>query len=231
MRFLLKALGGAKVARPAINIQGSFTAAATAAGLIAPDATFDPYADEDSFLLAAYVFEDIGVTAYKGAAPLIKNKTCLEAAAGILAAEAYHAGIVRSRLYDKGLNDAANAPSRTPATASTARRALFQTPRFASPPRRRAPDLALIAPSTPPGRRTPRRVWPLLGPAFVTAVAYVDPGNFATNITAGSTYGYLLVWVVVVSNLMAMLIQYLSAKAGMATGMSLPELCLSLIHI
>nr|WP_267895241.1 Nramp family divalent metal transporter [Nocardioides terrigena] len=68
-------------------------------------------------------------------------------------------------------------------------------------------------------------MWPLMGPAFVTAVAYVDPGNFATNITAGSTYGYLLVWVIVVSNVMAMLIQYLSAKAGVATGMSLPALC------
>ncbi|MDQ3054044.1 MAG: Nramp family divalent metal transporter, partial [Actinomycetota bacterium] len=66
---------------------------------------------------------------------------------------------------------------------------------------------------------------PLFGPAFVAAIAYVDPGNFATNITAGSTFGYLLVWVVIVSNLMAMLIQYLSAKAGIATGKSLPELC------
>ena len=66
---------------------------------------------------------------------------------------------------------------------------------------------------------------PLLGPAFVAAVAYVDPGNFATNITAGSAYGYLLVWVVVVSNLMAMLIQYLAAKAAIATGANLPELC------
>ena len=59
----------------------------------------------------------------------------------------------------------------------------------------------------------------------MTAVAYVDPGNFATNIAAGSGYGYLLVWVVVVSNVMAMLIQYLSAKAGVATGLSLPALC------
>jgi manganese transport protein len=66
---------------------------------------------------------------------------------------------------------------------------------------------------------------PLLGPAFVAAIAYIDPGNFATNITAGSRFGYLLVWVVVASNLMAMLIQYLSAKAGIATGRSLPELC------
>ena len=66
---------------------------------------------------------------------------------------------------------------------------------------------------------------PLFGPAFVAAIAYVDPGNFATNITAGSTYGYLLLWVLIVSNLMAMLIQYLSAKAGIATGKSLGELC------
>ncbi len=70
-----------------------------------------------------------------------------------------------------------------------------------------------------------RGPFPLLGPAFVTAIAYVDPGNFATNITAGSTYGYLLVWVIIASNLMAMLIQYLSAKAGIATGKSLPALC------
>ena len=66
---------------------------------------------------------------------------------------------------------------------------------------------------------------PLLGPAFVAAIAYVDPGNFATTLRAGSTYGYLLVWVLVVSNLMAMLIQYLSAKSGIATGKSLAELC------
>ena len=78
----------------------------------------------------------------------------------------------------------------------------------------------LVAP-----RVTARGPLPLLGPAFVTAIAYVDPGNFATNLSAGSRYGYLLVWVVVASNLMAMLIQYLSAKAGIATGLSLPALC------
>jgi manganese transport protein len=65
----------------------------------------------------------------------------------------------------------------------------------------------------------------LLGPAFVAAVAYVDPGNFATNIAAGAKYGFLLVWVIVAANLMAMLVQYLSAKTGIATGRSLPELC------
>jgi manganese transport protein len=65
----------------------------------------------------------------------------------------------------------------------------------------------------------------MLGPAFVAAVAYVDPGNFATNITAGARFGYSLGWVVVAANLMAMLVQYLSAKIGVATGEDLPRLC------
>ena len=65
----------------------------------------------------------------------------------------------------------------------------------------------------------------MLGPAFVAAVAYVDPGNFATNIQAGAKFGYLLLWVVLLANLMAMLIQYLSAKLGIVTDRSLPELC------
>ncbi|WP_325166675.1 Nramp family divalent metal transporter [Viridibacillus soli] len=68
-----------------------------------------------------------------------------------------------------------------------------------------------------------RRILPFLGPAFIAAVAYIDPGNFATNITAGSEYGYLLLWVIAVSNLMAVLIQSLSAKLGIATGRNLPE--------
>lgn len=66
---------------------------------------------------------------------------------------------------------------------------------------------------------------PFLGPAFVAAVAYVDPGNFATNISAGAQYGYLLLWVILASNLMAMLIQSMSAKLGIATGKNLPEVC------
>jgi manganese transport protein len=70
-----------------------------------------------------------------------------------------------------------------------------------------------------------RGVVVLLGPAFVAAVAYIDPGNFATNISAGARFGYALVWVVVVANVMAMLVQYQSAKVGVATGRDLPELC------
>src|ERR671922_2815572 len=74
-------------------------------------------------------------------------------------------------------------------------------------------------------RRGLRGLWPFLGPAFVAAVAYIDPGNFATNIAGGAQYGYLLLWVVLGANLMAMLVQTLSAKLGIATGKNLPETC------
>src|SRR5437016_383429 len=68
-------------------------------------------------------------------------------------------------------------------------------------------------------------VLPFLGPAFIACVAYMDPGNFATNIAGGSKFGFTLLWVIVASNLMAMLIQTLSAKLGIATGRNLPEVC------
>jgi manganese transport protein len=70
-----------------------------------------------------------------------------------------------------------------------------------------------------------RAVAGLLGPAFVASVAYVDPGNFATNFAGGAEHGYELVWVIMMANLMAILVQYLTSKAGLATGRSLPELC------
>ncbi len=74
-------------------------------------------------------------------------------------------------------------------------------------------------------RRGIRAMLPFLGPAFIAAVAYVDPGNFATNMAGGSRFGYTLLWVVLTANLMAMLIQSMSAKLGIATGRSLPEVC------
>jgi manganese transport protein len=74
-------------------------------------------------------------------------------------------------------------------------------------------------------RRGVRAVLPFLGPAFIAAVAYVDPGNFATDMAGGSAFGYALLWVVLAANLMAMLVQTLSAKLGIATGRSLPEVC------
>src|ERR1700734_3795089 len=74
-------------------------------------------------------------------------------------------------------------------------------------------------------RRGVLAVLPFLGPAFIAAIAYVDPGNFATNMAGGAHYGYALLWVVAAANLMAMLVQSLSAKLGIATGKSLPEVC------
>src|SRR2546430_4739721 len=74
-------------------------------------------------------------------------------------------------------------------------------------------------------RRGLRALLPFLGPAFIAAVAYVDPGNFASNMASGAQYGYMLLWVVLGANLMAMLIQSMSAKLGIATGRSLPEVC------
>jgi manganese transport protein len=92
-----------------------------------------------------------------------------------------------------------------------------------------APDaVALPSPSALQELRKRGRVrgaLPLLGPAFVAAVAYIDPGNFATNIQGGARHGYLLLWVVLAANLMAMVIQTLSAKIGIATGKNLPEVC------
>jgi manganese transport protein len=97
-----------------------------------------------------------------------------------------------------------------------------------NPPPPPPADAAVLTPSPLQLLRERGRIrgmLPLMGPAFVAAVAYVDPGNFATNIAGGAKYGYLLLWVILAANLMAMLIQALSAKVGTATGKNLPELC------
>src|ERR671910_636113 len=109
VRFYRRTLGSQAVDRPAIDFEGGFAAVAKAAGL--PD--FDPFANDMNFLLGGMLFEDVGVTAYAGAAPLLQKKEFVEAAAAILAVEAYHMGMERSQLYEMGekAQTAANAIS------------------------------------------------------------------------------------------------------------------------
>ena len=122
VKFLRSALGTSAVAMPTIDVSasptGSFSMAAQAAGLVPAGTAFNPYANDEAFLLGAYIFEDVGVTAYHGASTLIASKTYLDAAAGILAVEAYHAGLIRTALYALGLQNPAPAIDPYAATAA-----------------------------------------------------------------------------------------------------------------
>lgn len=106
--FLRGQLGNSAVAQPAINIDGgtagAFTAAARAAGVVGATGTFDPYASDDNWLIGGMLLTDVGVTAYKGSAALISSSVIIDAAAGILATEAYHSGLIRTLLYRRGIN-------------------------------------------------------------------------------------------------------------------------------
>jgi hypothetical protein len=113
VRTLRSVLGARAVDRPTIDFTDAFNAAATAAGITTTGQTFDPFSGEDDFLLGAFLFEDVGVTAYHGAIPYIASNSVLIDASGILAVEAYHAGAIRANLYLRALAgtsaDASNA--------------------------------------------------------------------------------------------------------------------------
>ncbi|HEU4961807.1 MAG TPA: ferritin-like domain-containing protein [Sphingomonas sp.] len=183
--FLRTALGSSRAAMPAIDIGtdpgGAFSTAARAAGLVGAGQSFDPYANDENFLLAAFIFEDVGVTAYKGGAPLISNKTYLEAAAGILAVEAYHAAIIRTTLYTKGLDT----PSlRTSADKiSDARDSLDGTSdddQGISNTTINGADASNIAPLDPNGIAFSRSPGQVLNIAYLTAAA-ASKGGFFPN--------------------------------------------------
>ncbi len=107
VEFLRSLLGSSAIAMPAIDIgataTSSFSTAARAAGLIGAGGTFDPYATDENFLLGAYIFEDVGVSAYKAAVPQFATPTVCQAMSGVLGTEAYHAAMIRQALYVKGL--------------------------------------------------------------------------------------------------------------------------------
>jgi hypothetical protein len=181
--FLRQAIGATAVAQPALDLSvtatSAFSAAARAAGLIGPNEAFDPYVSDENFLLAAFIFEDVGVTAYKGASPLITSKAFLEAAAGILAAEAYHAGLIRTVLYSKGVQT----PSLVTATEriSDARDSLDNPAERDQGVAQRG-QMSNIVPSDANGIVYSRTPGDVLNIAFLTAAAATQGGFFPAGV-------------------------------------------------
>ena len=202
VQFLRTVLGSAAVAQPAINLNGdangAFSVAARAAGIAtttgtlsgaaSTTGTFDPYSSPDAFLLGAFIFEDVGVTAYKGSATVLRDKTYLEAAAGILAAEAYHAGLIRTVLYNRGQSNAALIAA--PGRISDARDTLDGTTAASGPPALFADDDQPITLGTAPTYAGNANLVPAdvngiafgRTPAQVLRIAYL-------NATVGTTSG------------------------------------------
>jgi hypothetical protein len=181
--FLRTAIGNTAVAQPAIDIgtapTGAFSQAAAAAGLIAQGQSFDPYASDENFLLGAFIFEDVGVTAYKGASPLLKSATFLEAAAGILAAEAYHAGLVRTVLYAKGVQ----APALIDATEKISNaRDTLDNPIDDDQGVRGSNGASNIVPSDSDGIAYSRSTGDVLNIAYLTAAAATKGGFFPNGV-------------------------------------------------
>ena len=179
--FLRSALGASAVAQPDLDISaaGAFTSVARAAGLVTASQTFDPYANDENFLLGAFIFEDVGVTAYKGAAPLITSKTFLEAAAGILAAEAYHAGLIRTVLYAKGLQT----PSlRTSTTKISDARDSLDAPTDVDQGIEPIGNMSNIVPSDQNGIAFSRSAGDVLNIVYLTAAAASQGGFFPNGV-------------------------------------------------
>ena len=167
VRFYRKTLGRQSVDRPAIDLEAGFAAVGKALGM--PD--FDPFASDMNFLIGGMLFEDVGVTGYAGAAPLLKNREFVEAAAAILAVEAYHMGMARSQLY--GMGDKAQKL----ANAVSAARDKLDGPGDKDQGIERR-GKANFVPSTPDGmvfRRTPQEVLRIV---YLTDKAGVDSGGF-----------------------------------------------------
>lgn len=168
LRQTIKASPLIELSRPAIDLQDSFRAAGAAAGL---GDSFDPFADEESFLLGAFIFEDVGVTAYAGAAKRVADGLSIEAAAGILAVEAYHAGIIRAQLAEMGSATVAKA------NAISAARDRLDGPETTEVPLTDNGRI-VISPTDGYGRAYPRTVQQVLNVAYLTPGKDVKRGGF-----------------------------------------------------